>query len=559
MNPAHLAILKEKLAAEFVPHLPPLLDQTKPADHMAAKNVSRALSAFALQKIAKLDTMTAAKAIVDDYEDNGIDAIHYHQPSKKLFIVQGKLKPDEPFGQDEANALCKGVRDLVNQRYERFNANVEDREGELDLALDDAAEIVLVITHAGELVSQHAQDVLAHFLTDPDRPDERLRNNWIDFGPAQLVEEMLAEKAVGVVDTELIVFGEKKIEEPRLTYYGQVDVSSLAQLYAAHGNALLEKNIRYFLGADSSDVNRSIQETLQTAPAEFFHLSNGVTAIAQLIEPKGLHAGGRRFEIKGLSVINGAQTIASCHSFISTHPQADVAAARVMLTLIGVDHDDPFGSRVTRARNHQNPVTLAQFAALDHIQERLRRELAFDNITYRYRPEARTSTPGVDAMTIEEAAQALALFHPDPAFPTVLKKEPAMLLDTKGPHYGRLFDAGLSGRRLANCVRLYRRAANVLGANEMAASGIEKLVYRHGRHAIMWLTLHSNQAWMNHEGVRSSDEAGALISQPLDGWREKVRAEVVLELPIVDKGPLAFFRNLTTARPFVIRLRDAGI
>src|ERR1039458_10415358 len=114
---------------------------------MAAKNISRAFSAFALQKIAKLDSVTAAKAVVDDYEDNGLDAIHYHQPSKKLFLVQGKLRADEPFGQDEANVFCKGVKDLLNQYYDRFNKNVEDREAELEAALDDADEIVLVVAH----------------------------------------------------------------------------------------------------------------------------------------------------------------------------------------------------------------------------------------------------------------------------------------------------------------------------------------------------------------------------------------------------------------------------
>ncbi len=556
---AQLDILKQKLATEFVPHLPPLLDQNNPLNDPTAKNVSRAFSGFAIQKIARVDAVTAAKAVVDDYDDNGLDAVHYHQASKTLFLVQSKLKATEQFGQDDANAFIKGVRDLVNQHYDRFNSNIENRQGELEVALDEAAEIVLIVAHTAETVSQHASEALTHFLADADIPDERLRNTWMDFGPLQVVAELLAEQAVTLVNDEIVIFGPQKIEAPRITYYGQVSVSALADLYTKYGNSLLDKNIRYFLGLGSSDVNRAISGTLANQPDFFFYLSNGITAIAHSIQPKGLTGGGRRFEVSGLSVVNGAQTIASSHHFITTQPDTNVTAARALLTLIQVDQHDAFSASVTRARNHQNPISPAHFAALDDIQERLRRELAFDNIIYRYRPEARTTTPGLDIMTINEASVALALFHADPGFPVTLKREPSTLLDSKSPEYLRLFNADLSGRRLANAVRLFRQASMVLANSEIAAGGLERLVYRHARYVIMWLTLRANVAWLDRHGVMTDQEAGGLLSQPLDQWRERVRAEAVADLATVDKGPLAFFRNLTNTRPFVVKLRDAGV
>ena len=76
MNDAQLDILKQRLMTDFVPHLPPLLDQTKPLDQMQSKNVSRAFSAFCVQKLLRVDAETAAKSVVDDYDDNGIDAAH---------------------------------------------------------------------------------------------------------------------------------------------------------------------------------------------------------------------------------------------------------------------------------------------------------------------------------------------------------------------------------------------------------------------------------------------------------------------------------------------------
>lgn len=559
MTDDQLAILKQKLSDDFVPHLPALLDLTKPAGHMVAKNISRAFSGFAIQKVAMVDAETAAKAVVDDYEDNGLDAIHYHQASKRLFVVQAKLKADAPFSQEEANAFVKGVKDFLNQHYDRFNKNIQDRQAELDVALDEANEIILVIAHTAELISQHAKDALNHFLLDADKPDERLSATWIDYGPAQVVDDLLAEHAVDLVDAELVIFGHQKIEAPRITYYGQVSVRDLVDLYVAHGNALLERNIRYFLGISSSDVNRAIHTTLQTQPENFFYLSNGVTAIAHSIEAKGPKLSGRKFQVRGLSVINGAQTIASSQHFIANNPDIDVGNARVLLTLLQVNPDDPFSASVTLARNHQNPVSPAHFAALDSIQERLRRELRFYNILYRYRPEARTVIPGLDVMTIDEASIALALLHPDPSSPVTIKREPSKLLDSKSADYARLFNNDLSGRRLANAVRLYRCAFRVLAASEAAAVGSEKLIYRHGRYAILWLTLRANSTWVDRDGVITDQEAAELLSQPLDEWRERVRAEAVTDLATEDKGPLAFFRNLTNARPFIVKLRDAGV
>ncbi len=80
-TPPMLEALKKLLKDRFVSHLLPLLGDGNPADR-ENKQISRAFSAFALQKLFDLDTMTAAKAVVDDYNDKGIDAIYYHEDEK---------------------------------------------------------------------------------------------------------------------------------------------------------------------------------------------------------------------------------------------------------------------------------------------------------------------------------------------------------------------------------------------------------------------------------------------------------------------------------------------
>ncbi len=85
--------------------------------------------------------------------------------------------------------------------------------------------------------------------------------------------------------------------------------------------------------------------------------------------------------------------------------------------MIQVDADSSFTDDVTRTRNHQNRVSLTHFTALDNVQERLRQELAFHKIIYRYRPEARDTTPGLDVMSIDEASIGITRFAPRPDIP----------------------------------------------------------------------------------------------------------------------------------------------
>ena len=113
LSAEYLTLLEKNLTAEFVPHLPLLLDTNKPADQQTRKNLSRAFGGFAIAKLCGITPKQAAESVVDDFDDYGIDAIFYHGASETLFIVQAKLKASETFSQEEALSFCQGVRKLM--------------------------------------------------------------------------------------------------------------------------------------------------------------------------------------------------------------------------------------------------------------------------------------------------------------------------------------------------------------------------------------------------------------------------------------------------------------
>lgn len=546
----HCVTLEKVLDSEFVPDLPPLLDKKRTLAEQQLKNRSRALSAFALHNICDIPKADAAKAVIDDFDDYGVDAIYYHAKTETLYLVQSKLKAAKQFSQEEALAFCQGIRKLIKQDFNGFNKNVENRLIEIEDAISDCSHIKLVVAHIGDSISTHAKQALDELLTDEDHGEERLDQQILDYDSKRIVDDLRSAKAYERVDADLWVEKCSAVSKPKITYFGLVQLIDLVKLHDKYGKALYERNIRTFLG-HRTEVNASIQKTLAEKPNEFMYLNNGVTALCQEISPKGTTAakGGKKLlKLRGFSVINGAQTIASSARFLMDNKEKGVAEARVFLTLIKADTDGDFGKSVTRARNHQNPVLLANFAALDDEQERLRRDLAYLGIHYAYKAEAADGVNDDSRICIDEAAQALAMLQPDPRYVVWLKKEPARLLDTSSDHYKALFSPAISAFQLANAVRLNRYIQNRMATEIKSSSGQERLTYKHGGYALAWVMAKRLSNEINGPALIDDTKIEAALSVPFDQLRQTLW-DVIRPITIYTKGPLAIFRNQTDVLP----------
>lgn len=268
-----------------------------------------------------------------------------------MYLLQAKLKESDQFKQEDALPFCEGVRLLLRQDFAQFNTNIQNRKTEIETALDTCSHIKLVVPYTGDGVSKTASDALQSLLDDEDLDEERLQKQVEYYSSTEIIRDLLAEQAYQPVHTDIALQKYEKVEMPRPTYYGLVRVADLVALHQTHGKALYERNIRYFLGSSKSEVNRAIKTTLNEAPGDFFYLNNGVTAVCDLVEPKSTKNGAKKFKVRGLSIINGAQTVASAAEFVRQHPGKNIDEAKVMFTLIKAPADGAFGKKVTRARN----------------------------------------------------------------------------------------------------------------------------------------------------------------------------------------------------------------
>ncbi|MDD5392849.1 MAG: AIPR family protein [Thiothrix sp.] len=466
IQPSMLEALKRILSERYVPHLPPLLGNGANQQDKKNKQVSRAFSAFVLQSKFGLDAKTAAEQVTDDFNDNGIDAVYYHEADKTLYLLQSKLKANEQFSQEEAQDFASGIGLLLNSQLDNFNNNFQNRRHSIENALDQCNYIKLVVAYVGDSVSLHAQTVLLRVITNEREEDDRLCEAVEYFDAQSVAESLRLEQALEPIKIErLKIHKFRELDAPRKTVFGLVSIVDLIVLHNKHDKALYEKNIRFFIGSGKRGVNSAIKKTLLNEPDSFFHLNNGITFICASIKGKRKSKSDDRkieknFELLSASVVNGAQTIASAAQFVVEHPEADISAAKVMVTIIQANETGDFHKQVTRARNLQNPVELSHFTALDDVQEHLRREIAIHGYEYHYRPyvqvSGRTGQHILPSITIDELAKALACFSNDVRFPAYLKSEPSQFTTAGHESYKAIFNDRLTGAAAINAVLVFR-------------------------------------------------------------------------------------------------------
>jgi hypothetical protein len=107
---------------------------------------------------------TAAHAVTDSSNDNGIDAIYFDESNRRLYLVQtkwiknGSGEPDN----GEIKKFIAGIHDLFNMEFGRSNAKVQAMQAVIEQALEDPNtryDIVLAYTGANALAEPSRRDL----------------------------------------------------------------------------------------------------------------------------------------------------------------------------------------------------------------------------------------------------------------------------------------------------------------------------------------------------------------------------------------------------------------
>jgi len=215
----------------------------------------------------------------------------------------------------------------------------------------------------------------------------------------------------------------------------------LADLYRNHNNTeLFSANVRGFMGANKKDndkvINAGIQESAAESPLDFFVFNNGITALVHSFETEPNNQ-QKLQSIKGISIVNGAQTTGSLGSL---PVDIDLSKIKIGVRFIKCENKSKIES-ITRYNNSQNRVIQSDFRANDSIQKRLREEFKrlasaeYDGGLRGYVTQDRKLK--IDA---HSSAQALMAWHGSPS-DSYHKK---MMIWDDNDLYSIAFDASIS-------------------------------------------------------------------------------------------------------------------
>ncbi|MBF0886855.1 AIPR family protein [Gluconobacter sphaericus] len=141
------------------------------------------------------------------------------------------------------------------------------------------------------------------------------------------------------------------------------------ELFNQYGPRLFEFNVRSFLQARGA-VNRGIQRTIKEEPSRFLAYNNGLTATADEIEISSWHGETVITRLRGLQIVNGAQTTASIYRALKVDKlPLDQVAVSMKLTLVPPDKLEEFVPLIARFANTQNPIQVADLSASDRFHQ----------------------------------------------------------------------------------------------------------------------------------------------------------------------------------------------
>jgi len=424
---------------------------------------SAAFVVLCCKTILEMDDDEALDALTEGSQDFGVDAIHASDPQDCEFtvtLIQCKyatsLTGSENFPEEGVIKAIQAVRTFLDpgvtlHANSRVRAKVEEIRS---LILDGNYPQVRVLLCNNGLPwkKPEAQALIDNAFTDDTVQFEHVNH-----------EALLAIKMRPPTVDDYIAFSGRWLVEDMSycrAFIGKVSVEELARLMETHGDRLLERNIRRYLGLRGNRVNQQIRATLVNAEERpnFFFYNNGLTLVCRQFQHNAGQMLDLKVRVKELQVINGGQTCRTVHQTLRELEDAarvnlDQAYVLVRLYQVGDDGQSVIQS-ITEATNSQSPVDLRDLRSNEEVQRKL--EIGLGELGFIYRRH-RTDQPPNPATDIGSTAVAEAVLAIWRRRPQELKFNARELF---GRLYSSIFRPDLNATQAALAVKLFRIAEN---------------------------------------------------------------------------------------------------
>ncbi|WP_414528524.1 AIPR family protein [Nodularia chucula] len=417
---------------------------------------------FCVTTLLDLEDSHAFDCLTEGGGDFGVDAMHISEEYDGEFTVSlfqakyvNNLEGNANFPENGITALINAIRFLFDPtaRLEHINQRLLTKVEEARSLIRDGyiPQIRALACNNGLEWNAASQEAIS-------RAGFGDQVTWEHVNHERLIKILQASKPVK--DT-LQLSGKAVVEDMNFSrvLVGRISVTEIQALIEQHGERLLERNIRRYLGLQGNRVNEGIRDTLKSDEKNnFYFYNNGITLTCDSFSYNALQNGDYQVRVENLQIINGGQT---CLTIFKTLQEPNLldslqqnTQAYVLLRLYQLPSDnEDLVQKITYATNSQNPVDLRDLRANDDRQQRLEMDIKQLGFNYR-RKRSDTGTKSTD-ITSGVAAEAIL---------AVWRKKPHQAKFFTREHFGKLYDTiftqQLNGAQVMIAVHLYRIAEN---------------------------------------------------------------------------------------------------
>ena len=295
--------------------------------------------------------------------------------------------------------------------------------------------------------------------------------HWIDeakkdYGDKVVFEHFNHDSIVRIlqsgkkVDATLTLSGQATVEDMNYmrVLVGRVSVQEIGRLFDDHGDRLLERNIRRYLGLHHNRVNAAIHATLcdPDKSDKFYFYNNGITVVCDKFDYNAFQKSDYQVQLRNMQVINGGQTCKTIQETLKESGFNGVGeSAYVMIRIYQLpDTDKEFVQDITYAANSQNPVDLRDLRSNDEAQKQLTLGIDELDLGYTYRRKREESVGGPSIVTSTIVAEAVL---------AIWRKRPHQAKFRRKEHFGKLYEdifGQLNAAQALLAVLIFRKVEN---------------------------------------------------------------------------------------------------
>ncbi|WP_456092534.1 AIPR family protein [Neisseria sp.] len=408
---------------------------------------------YSVKALLDLDREETIECIVDGGQDFGVDAIYVSSPEESelpITLIQAKytqnLEATSNFPETGIKEMLNALRYLFDPyiKLEAVNERLRTQIEQIRSMIRDGyiPKIRAIALNNGLKWNEAAQEQI-------DLSPFNQQVTWEHVNHDTLFNLL---KSTEKVDADLPLIGKAIVEDMNFSRVciGRMSVNKVAALINQHGDRLLERNVRRYLGLQGNRVNNDIHATLEREPDNFYFFNNGLTLVCKSFNYNALQQDNFTIKTKDLQIVNGGQTSMTLHRYLQTHDAlSDNASVLVRIYALPDEQYENYVNKITHATNNQNPVDLKDLRANDEKQLQL--EEGIKGLGYTYHRKRSTVTVRPGDITSGSAAEAIL---------SIIVQLPHQAKFKTSEHFGKFYDKifsnELNAAQTIIAVQIYR-------------------------------------------------------------------------------------------------------